>query len=39
MKQQRYISILDTFSWNKLQIDVADIFHILKFKNNNDCFL
>lgn len=32
MKQQRYISILDTFSWNKLQIDVADIFHILKFK-------
>lgn len=32
MKQQRYISILDTFSWNKLQIDVADIFHILKLK-------
>lgn len=32
MKQQRYISILDTFSWNKLQIDVVDIFHILKFK-------
>lgn len=32
MKQQRYISILDTFSWNKLKINVADIFHVLKFK-------
>ena len=32
MKQQRYISILDTFSWNTLQINVADIFHVLKFK-------
>jgi len=32
MKESRYIGILDTFSWNNSKINVADIFHILKFK-------
>ncbi|ENX51404.1 MULTISPECIES: hypothetical protein [Acinetobacter] len=32
MKESRYIGILDTFNWNNLEINIADIFHILKFK-------
>jgi hypothetical protein len=32
MKESRYVGILDTFSWNNLKINVADIFRILKFK-------
>lgn len=32
MKESRHIGILDTFSWNNLEINVADIFRILKFK-------
>ena len=32
MKESIYIGILDTFNWNNLEINIADIFHIFKFK-------
>ena len=28
MKESIYIGILDTFNWNNLEINIADIFHI-----------
>lgn len=32
INKSRYTSILDTFSWNNLKINIRDIFNILKFK-------